>query len=793
MEGPSNAFLLEAELRVLVSATVFRDIEHRADDTAAATTRATVGFLALLSLLLFGVVALSTSVGRSISRPLRQLSRATRQVAEATERELMRVSDEDRPDEPLPAFTGIELDSPDEIGELAAALNRVQNRAVQLLQRQIVSRRNIAAMFGSIGRRTQNLTGRQLAMIDDLERDETDPKLLESLYRLDHLTNRLRRNANSLVVLSGATEPVDFGDPLPVSHLVRSALAEIEDFQRVRFSSVTDVRISPDVSSALKAMVAELVENAVSFSSPSTVVDVTAARVADGCLITVTDSGVGMSEERLAEENARLVRGERLDLAPSDVLGLFVVGRLSRRTGILVRLGAGDGGGVTAWINVPHRHLVRAGGPQPVPVAARQPLAALTPAEPPPPPSAPALAAGPAGPAGPTWQAGPSAPRVPGGPAAAPPSGPYEGNGEPWRPGPVAPPPGPHRAETHGDRPPAPGLSRRVAGTHMTAAWEPPQEEPAWGPPREDPQESRSLVEQFESGASRAMRDRDASRLSGSAPAAPAQSPSASYAPGAAPAHPVPHAPAAHRQPPGGAPVQGVPPQSPDTFHGFVRNLQTEIRTLAERQSWSVPPAAGPAAAAPPGRTGPPRPSPAAEPGRRRASGAGCRVPASPPTWGARSSRSAPSSGTRTPSARPSRTSKQVPPAPSRKPSARITPTRRHVRELSPERRGQQLQLAPAAVRHADHRGHRRDRRLLGRTAHRDVPQRRPRVLRPSRRHRLRDHQPRRRRLQRAGAGPDEQGDHRHGGGVPPGVGDRCRMRARDRHGQEHQPGDHRL
>ena len=142
----------------------------------------------------------------------------------------------------MPQLRPVRVGTADELGELAQAFNRVQQVASSLVERQLVSRQNVATMFGNVGRRTQNLVGRQLAMIDSLERNEQDPALLDRLYRLDHVSTRLRRNANSLVVLSGAAEQQITGEPLSVADTIRSALGEIEGFQRVRLGAVGDAR-----------------------------------------------------------------------------------------------------------------------------------------------------------------------------------------------------------------------------------------------------------------------------------------------------------------------------------------------------------------------------------------------------------------------------------------------------------------------------------------------------------------------------------------------------------------------
>ena len=322
-------------------------------------------------LVLIGAVVLSVLITRSISRPLRRLTASADEVAEVARDELVRVADTEDAHAAAPRLRPVRVGTADELGELAAAFNRVQQVAADLVERQVVSRRNVATMFGNVGRRTQNLVGRQLAMIDSLERNEQDPALLDRLYRLDHVSTRLRRNANSLVVLSGAPDQELTGEPLSVADTIRSALGEIEGFQRVRLGDVDDALLTPHVTPDVTLLLAELLENGTSFSPPHTEVDVGATTGADGdVLVRIVDHGLGMTAEQLAAENARLVERERLDLAPTDVLGLFVVGRLARRHGIRVRLLPTPGTGVTAEVLIPVRQVVRREGSAPVQVSA---------------------------------------------------------------------------------------------------------------------------------------------------------------------------------------------------------------------------------------------------------------------------------------------------------------------------------------------------------------------------------------------------------------------------------------
>ncbi|EMD27062.1 sensor histidine kinase [Amycolatopsis azurea] len=352
--------------------------------TDAATARAdaaqnlawTIGIGAGVLFLLVGGLAIAVS--RSIADPLRKLTKAATSVADLASTELVRVTDTEQAEELAPRLATIDVSSQDELGKLAEAFNRVQSTAAELVERQAVTRRNVGLMFANVAKRTQNLVGRQLALVDELERNEQDVALLASLYRLDHLSTRLRRNADNLLVVSGNRDEARISGPIELSTALRSALAEIEDYQRVRLGSMGDLLLSSPFGSDLVLIFAELLENATSFSPPESFVDVGTKILPDGsCLIVIVDQGIGMTGEKLAEENRRLVERERLELAPTSVLGLFVVGRLARRHGLKVELTETEpGAGITARITVPSDLLTyRAPVPKSVPAPPAWPTA----------------------------------------------------------------------------------------------------------------------------------------------------------------------------------------------------------------------------------------------------------------------------------------------------------------------------------------------------------------------------------------------------------------------------------
>ncbi|MFI6328338.1 nitrate- and nitrite sensing domain-containing protein [Micromonospora chersina] len=580
------------------------------------------------ALVLLSVVLLSMAVARTVARPLTRLTRSADRVARVAEAELTRVADDEAETVPPVRLDPVDVGAErrDEIGDLARAFERVQHTAARLVERQVAGRRNVAQMFGHVGRRTQNLVGRQIALIDRLERQETDPGRLEHLYRLDHISSRLRRNAGSLVVLSGATGTDGHVAPVPLADLVRLALGEIEDYTRVDVQVPPGIAAAPATAGDLVLALAELMENATAFSPPHTRVLVAAEQTDGGARLTVVDRGIGMTEERLAAENARLTRRERLDLAPTEVLGLFVVGRLARRHGWTVRLAATAGGGVTAHLDVPAALLVirrreRAGAtvaratvpprerralPEPARTPAAEELAGFdaallsratrsietgaswnafgTPAGPVA-PAEPATLAGPVAPAEPVALTGPVAPAGP--PFAWPPAGapvtPAPAAPRPGTPAPPTPVVGPAPAAppaagpttglpTTGPAPAPPDAVRplirqRVPGASLPAA------APAAGLVADapaDPATVRALVEAFQDGVRRAEHD-------------------------SAPAAPTPGRPPLSQRVPGAnlavTPVRTAPPASSHPGDPTeVRNLITEFEAGVARALREVSP-----------------------------------------------------------------------------------------------------------------------------------------------------------------------------------------------------------
>ncbi|MEK8110253.1 nitrate- and nitrite sensing domain-containing protein [Micromonospora sp. M12] len=249
----------------------------------------------------------------------------------------------------------------DEIGELAEAFVAVHRSAVTVAVEQALMRRNVNAMFVNLARRSQVLVERQLELLDDLEREESDPDQLENLFKLDHLAARMRRNDESLLVLAGTDSTRRWNRPVRLGAVLLAAAAEIEQYQRIRIESVADVYVVGHAVGELVHLLAELLENATAFSRPDTVVVVTARAEGSVTLIEIVDRGLGMSPDALVEANAVLASPPAADVAAVERMGLFVVSHLAARLGVQVRLDGGEGG-LVARLAMPETMLAPSAG-----------------------------------------------------------------------------------------------------------------------------------------------------------------------------------------------------------------------------------------------------------------------------------------------------------------------------------------------------------------------------------------------------------------------------------------------
>lgn len=241
----------------------------------------------------------------------------------------------------------------DEIGQVGEALTIVHRAALSAAVERAELASGISGVFVNLARRSQVLVHRQLNLLDSMERRADDPGELGDLFRLDHLTTRMRRHAESLIILSGAAPGRAWRMPVPLTNVVRAAVSEIEDYARVEVRQLPETSVIGGAVADLTHLLAELIENAAQFSPPHTKVRISGEPVGNGYALEIEDRGLGMGKETLAEANTRIAQSEALDLFDSDRLGLFVVSRLSSRHEIKVHLRTSPYGGTTAVVLLP--------------------------------------------------------------------------------------------------------------------------------------------------------------------------------------------------------------------------------------------------------------------------------------------------------------------------------------------------------------------------------------------------------------------------------------------------------
>ncbi|RKN34474.1 sensor histidine kinase [Micromonospora musae] len=241
----------------------------------------------------------------------------------------------------------------DEIGQVGKAFNAVQETAIRTAVEQAELRRGVREVFLSLARRTQALVHRQLTLLDAMERREQDAEELEDLFRVDHLATRMRRNAENLIVLSGSTPGRAWRRNVPMVDVIRGAVAEVEDYTRVNVLPIGRVSLAGRAVGDIIHLLAELIENGLSFSPPNTTVEVRGQMVANGFAVEIEDRGLGMTPEDLAAANDRITDQSELNLANASRLGLYVVSRLTERHGVKVQLKESAYGGTTAVVLIP--------------------------------------------------------------------------------------------------------------------------------------------------------------------------------------------------------------------------------------------------------------------------------------------------------------------------------------------------------------------------------------------------------------------------------------------------------
>ena len=257
-------------------------------------------------------------------------------------------------DVPVEELTGPQADfGRDEIGRVGQAFDAARRTAIEAAIGEARMRRGINDVFRNLARRNQSLLHRELTVLDGMERRTTDPETLEDLFRLDHLTTRMRRHSEGLIILSGAAPGRGWVHPVRMIDVLRAAAAEVEDYSRVTVTTPSQAALTGPAVADVIHLLAELIENATTLSPPYTPVRVSGDMVASGFAVEIEDRGLGMSEQRYAELNGRLAEPPEFDVFNSEQLGLFVVGQLAKRHGIRVTLRPSPYGGTSAIALIP--------------------------------------------------------------------------------------------------------------------------------------------------------------------------------------------------------------------------------------------------------------------------------------------------------------------------------------------------------------------------------------------------------------------------------------------------------
>ncbi|EFG65590.1 nitrate- and nitrite sensing domain-containing protein [Streptomyces sp. SPB074] len=365
--APSAVAVVDAATWTKAATKVLADLAVRDDATESAYRDAVTpyangvllrtgvaGFLGLVALLLS--LYLSVRIGRSLVRDLSALRRRANETAGVRLPEVMRR---------LAAGEEIDIETVaprlaherDEMGQVAQALETLQRAAVEAAVRQADMRKGVSEVFVNLARRSQVLLHKQLTLLDTMERRTEDTDELADLFRLDHLTTRMRRHAEGLVILSGAAPARQWRRPVPLMDVVRAAVSEVEDYERVEVRRLPRVAVTGTAVGDLTHLLAELMENAAVFSPPHTAVQVLGERVGQGFLLEIHDRGLGMTKEALLAANQRLAETPEFELSDTDRLGLFVVSRIARRQGVKVSLQPSPYGGTTAVVVLPEKLL----------------------------------------------------------------------------------------------------------------------------------------------------------------------------------------------------------------------------------------------------------------------------------------------------------------------------------------------------------------------------------------------------------------------------------------------------
>ena len=333
-----------------ITETLVTGVTKTLDDAAGAAQRNALVGAVLTLLALAAAIALAFFIARSLLGPIGKVRDGA--LAVARHRLPDAVARIRAGQEPEPIKT-IDVHTNEEIGQVARAVDDLHRQAIHLASGEAQLRQTVNAMFVTLSRRSTSLVNQQLAQIERLEHDEEDPKRLESLFRLDHLASRMRRTADSLLILADAPNRAAGQFSLTVGEALQAATSGVQDYQRVQILSNLNTRVGDEAAADVVHLLTELVDNALSFSPPAEPVRLAAKQGPEGVTITITDSGLGVPPAELEQLNGDLQHGAEATPDTARRMGLFVVSRLAERHDITAHLARNPGGGMTASVLLP--------------------------------------------------------------------------------------------------------------------------------------------------------------------------------------------------------------------------------------------------------------------------------------------------------------------------------------------------------------------------------------------------------------------------------------------------------
>jgi signal transduction histidine kinase len=341
-------------------------LTSQANDQSSATYLRLIllGGLGLLAIVVS--IALSVWIGRRLVRELSDLRQSALELAnERLPDVVTRLAAGEQVDVAEQSALPSTVATSDEVGQVREAFGTVQRTAVEAAVGQAQLRQGISHIFRNLARRSQSLLHRQLTLLDAMERRARDPQELDDLFRVDHLATRMRRHAESLIILSGEAPARGWRHPVPLVDVLRAAVAEVEDYTRIKVTATTQASLAGPAVGDVIHMIAELAENATIYSPPQTPVLITGSVVGQGFAVEIEDRGLGMTNAQRDEINAQLDNPPAFDLSGSDQLGLFVAGQLAKRQNIRVSLRSSPYGGTTAIVLIPRSLVVPEGATAP--------------------------------------------------------------------------------------------------------------------------------------------------------------------------------------------------------------------------------------------------------------------------------------------------------------------------------------------------------------------------------------------------------------------------------------------